>query len=48
MSDDDILAIVAALEFVTLRDEAPPPKSRWKIASREFEDDEPASSWKNS
>ena len=32
--DDDILAIVAALEFLSSRDEATAPRSKWKDASR--------------
>jgi hypothetical protein len=36
MSDDDILAIVAALEFVASRDETPEPRSHWKAASRDY------------
>jgi hypothetical protein len=37
MSDeDDILAIVAALEFLESRDDAPAPKSRWKESGRDW------------
>lgn len=37
MSDeDDILAIVAALEFLESRDEPPAPKSRWKESGRSW------------
>ncbi len=48
MTDDDILAIVAALEFVTSRDETGEHQSRWKLAAREFEDDDPRDGWKSS
>ena len=36
MSDDDILAIVAALEFVASREEAPSQTSRWKMSGRQY------------
>jgi len=53
MSDkDDILAIVAALEFLTSRDETPPPKSRWKESASEpwptWSRPERNRTWKNS
>ncbi len=49
MSDaDDILAIVAALEFLKSRDESAPVQSRWREAVRAFEDDERERTWKNS
>jgi hypothetical protein len=46
--DDDILAVVAALEFLSSRDEAPAPRSMWNEAARLFEDDDRERTWKNS
>ena len=49
MSDeDDILAIVAALEFLTSRGDTPPARSQWRESGRALDDDEPERSWKNS
>ena len=49
MSDeDDILAIVAALEFLTSRKETPAAKSRWKESGRDFTGNDEPRSWKNS
>lgn len=50
MSDeDDILAIVAALELLQLRDEAPPLRSKWKDAQRDDDGVKPErATWKNS
>ena len=46
--EDDILAIVAALEFLESRDETPPPRSKWRDAARSFDDGEAERAWKNS
>ena len=47
--DDDILAIVAALEFLSSRDEASPaPRSKWNESARLYEDDDRERTWKNS
>ncbi len=46
--EDEILAIVAALEFLESRDEAPPPRSKWRDAARALDDAEPERVWKNS
>jgi len=49
MSDaDDILAIVAALEFLSSRDETPAARSKWSESGRAYEDDDREGSWKNS
>jgi hypothetical protein len=50
MSDeDDILAIVAAIELLQSRDETPPDRSKWKQAARDLErGDERERTWKNS
>ena len=39
--NDDILAIVAALDFLTDRDATPEPPSKWKLSGRIFENDNP-------
>ena len=50
MIDDDVLAIVAALEFVTSRAQNEAPKFRWKASGRDYAADEERepTTWRNS